>query len=226
MKYGLQHPSWKKRLQHLFQEKYMQNLRAFLRREYAAGKVIYPRPEYIFHALNITPFEAVKVVILGQDPYHGKGQAHGLSFSVPVGMAVPGSLRNIHKELHDDLGITIPQHGYLGAWAKQGVLLLNSVLTVEHGKAGSHRNKGWERFTDQVIACINNEREHVVFILWGMYAQKKGALIDKKKHFVIQGVHPSPLSASKGFFGQRYFSRANEYLAKHGQEPVDWRLPT
>jgi uracil-DNA glycosylase len=225
MKHGLQQYSWQTRLQKTLDAPYMQKLSVFLQNEYDAGKVIYPKPDQIYQALNTTPFEQVKVVILGQDPYHGEGQAHGLSFSVPVGVAVPRSLRNIYKELHDDLGITIPQHGCLESWAKQGVLLLNSVLTVEQGKAESHQNKGWELFTDEVIALLNNEKEHVVFILWGVYAQKKGACIDESKHLVLRGVHPSPLSAQRGFFKQHYFSQTNAYLEKHGLEVIDWSLP-
>ena len=193
--------------------------------EYAADKVIYPKPNHIFKALNTTPFDQVKVVILGQDPYHGEGQAHGLCFSVPQGIRVPPSLKNIYKELHQDLGVEIPPHGCLQAWAEQGVLLLNSVLTVEENKAASHQNKGWELFTDKVIALLNDEKEHVVFILWGAYAQKKGAFIDASKHLVIHGLHPSPLSAHRGFFGQHYFSKTNNYLEEHGQHTIDWRLP-
>ncbi len=225
MKHGLQQPSWQTRLHNTLDAPYMQKLNAFLQNEYATGKVIYPKPEHIFQALNTTPFDQVKVVILGQDPYHGEGQAHGLSFSVPVGVAVPPSLKNIYKELHDDLGITIPNHGCLEFWAKQGVLLLNSVLTVEQGKAASHQNKGWELFTDKIIALLNDEKEHVVFILWGAYAQKKGASIDGSKHLVIRGLHPSPLSAHRGFFKQHYFSQTNAYLEKHGLETIDWSLP-
>ncbi|WP_038250576.1 uracil-DNA glycosylase [Ghiorsea bivora] len=225
MKHSLQPPAWHIRLQKTLGAPYMQKLNAFLQHEYAAGKVIYPKPEHIFQALHTTPFAQVKVVILGQDPYHGEGQAHGLSFSVPVGVAVPPSLKNIYKELQYDLGINIPHHGCLESWAKQGVLLLNSVLTVEQGKAGSHQNKGWELFTDEVIALLNDEKEHVVFILWGAYAQKKGACIDASKHLVLRGLHPSPLSAHRGFFKQHYFSQTNAYLEKYGQSAIDWSLP-
>lgn len=217
-------PCWQKRLQDTFALSYMQKLEAFLQGERDAEKVIYPKSDQVFQALNATPFDKVKVVILGQDPYHSEGQAHGLCFSVPQGIRVPPSLKNIYKELHQDLGVEIPNHGCLQAWAAQGVLLLNSVLTVEQGKAASHQNKGWELFTDKVIGLINDEKEHVVFILWGAYAQKKGAFIDASKHLVIHGLHPSPLSAHRGFFGKHYFSQTNDYLEKYGEKPIDWRL--
>jgi len=226
MKHWLKEPSWKTRLEGTFKLPYMQKLESFLSGEVQAGKTIYPQKHDIFHALHVTPFDEVKVVILGQDPYHGEGQAHGLCFSVPKGVRVPPSLKNIYKEIGIDLGIEVPSHGCLQSWAEQGVLLLNSVLTVEEGKAASHQKKGWEEFTDNVISLINDEKEHVVFILWGAYAQKKGAFIDESKHLVIRGVHPSPLSASRGFFGQHYFSKTNEYLNKNGQKPIDWSLPT
>ncbi|MDQ6983356.1 MAG: uracil-DNA glycosylase, partial [Ghiorsea sp.] len=197
----------------------------FLCDEVRLGKTIYPKRHEIFQALNVTPFDEVKVVILGQDPYHGEGQAHGLCFSVPQGVRVPPSLKNIYKEIGNDMGFEAPNHGCLENWAEQGVLLLNSVLTVEQSKAASHQKKGWEQFTDAIISRINDEKEHVVFILWGAYAQKKGACIDETKHLVIRGVHPSPLSASRGFFGQRYFSRTNAYLEKYEQQTIDWSLP-
>ena len=191
----------------------------------AAHKVVYPSEDAIFKALQLTPFEKVKVVILGQDPYHGPNQAMGLSFSVPPGERLPPSLRNIFKELASDLGIPPSRHGDLTAWAKQGVLLLNSILSVEQGQAGSHARVGWETITDGIIERLSREREHLVFVLWGAHAQKKAALIDRSKHLVIESAHPSPLSASRGFFGSRPFSRINDYLEKHGKEPIDWRLP-
>jgi uracil-DNA glycosylase len=218
-------PSWKDRLLPEFSKDYMNDLREFLKREAAAKKRIFPRgPEY-FAALNHTPFDQVKVVILGQDPYHGPGQAHGLCFSVKPGVQIPPSLQNIYKELKTDLGIEPAKHGFLEAWAKQGVLLLNATLTVEAGRAGSHQKKGWEQFTDAVIDRLNREREGLVFVLWGSYAQKKGEFIDRKKHFVLQGPHPSPLSAHRGFFGCRHFSQINEYLQSQGKTPIEWRLP-
>ncbi|MBN4060485.1 uracil-DNA glycosylase [bacterium AH-315-I20] len=226
MKDWLNEPSWKMRLEETFKLPNMQKLEAFLRGEMQAGKTIYPQKHDIFHALHVTPFDEVKVVILGQDPYHGEGQAHGLCFSVPKGVRVPPSLKNIYKEIGNNLGIEAPNHGCLESWAEQGVLLLNSVLTVEQGKAASHQKKGWEEFTNKVISLINDEKEHVVYILWGAYAQKKGAFIDASKHLVIHGLHPSPLSAHRGFFGQHYFSKTNTYLDQHGQQAIDWSLPT
>ncbi len=217
--------SWRNRLYKTFDLPYMQDLRQFLKEERNHGKVIYPQPYQYFAALNLTPFDKVKVAILGQDPYHGEGQAHGLCFSVPPEQRLPPSLRNIYKEIEQDEGVLMPQHGCLVSWAQQGVLLLNSVLTVEHGKAASHQKKGWEQFTGAIIATLNDEKEHLVFILWGGYAQKKGALIDRDKHLVIEGLHPSPLSAHRGFFGKHYFSRTNTYLKKYGKTPVDWSLP-
>ncbi len=218
-------PSWRARLEPEFSKPYMTELRAFLKRELAAKKLIYPRgPEY-FAALEHTPFDKVKVVILGQDPYHGPGQAHGLCFSVKPGVDVPPSLVNIYKELKSDLGIERAKHGFLEAWADQGVLLLNATLSVEAGKAGSHQNKGWEQFTDAIIDVLNRERSGLVFVLWGSYAQKKGAFIDTKKHLVLKGPHPSPLSAHRGFFGSKPFSQINAYLESIGKEPIDWRLP-
>lgn len=219
-------PSWKSRLVGEFDKSYMQELRQFLREEQAAKKVIYPRGTEYFAALNLTPFDKVKVVILGQDPYHGPGQAHGLCFSVKPGVAIPPSLINIFKEMQTDLGITQPRHGFLQSWADQGVLLLNATLSVEAGKAGSHQKKGWEQFTDAIIHRLNEERQGIVFVLWGSYAQKKGAFIDRAKHFVLQGPHPSPLSAHRGFFGCKHFSKINDYLIAQGQEPIDWQLPS
>lgn len=203
----------------------MQELRQFLKKERAARKVIYPRGSEFFAALNHTPFASVKVVILGQDPYHGANQAHGLCFSVKPGVDIPPSLINIYKELKNDLGIEPAKHGHLQSWADQGVLLLNATLSVEAGRAGSHQNKGWEQFTDAIIHRLNEEREGLVFVLWGAYAQKKGAFIDTKKHLVLKGPHPSPLSAHRGFFGCKHFSKINEYLRSRGETPIDWRLP-
>ncbi len=218
-------PSWKDRVGGEFGKAYMQELRQFLKKEQAARKVIYPRGSEFFAALNHTPFDRVKVVILGQDPYHGAGQAHGLCFSVRPGVDIPPSLVNIYKELKTDLGIEPAKHGHLQSWADQGVLLLNATLSVEAGRAGSHQKKGWEMFTDAIIHRLNDEREGVVFVLWGAYAQKKGAFIDAKKHFVLKGPHPSPLSAHRGFFGCKHFSKINEYLKSRGLTPIDWRLP-
>ncbi len=203
---------------------YYLHLREFLKREYAE-KVIYPNMYDIFNALHLTPYENVKVVLLGQDPYHGPGQAHGLSFSVNPGVPPPPSLKNIFKELESDLGCPIPNNGHLVNWAKQGVLLLNTVLTVRAGAAHSHRGKGWEIFTDQVIKQINERSKPVVFILWGRPAQQKIQLIDTKKHKVIQSPHPSPLSAHRGFFGSKPFSQTNVFLQQIGEEPIDWQIP-
>ncbi len=216
--------SWKARLLPEFSKEYMLSLRAFLQKERAAKKIIYPKPSDIFAAFRETPFEKVRVVILGQDPYHGPGQAHGLSFSVPRGVPPPPSLLNIFKELESDLGIKRPTHGNLLPWAQQGILLLNSVMTVESGRAGSHQNRGWELFTDKVIEVLSEEREHLVFILWGAYAQKKGAKIDRKKHLVLESVHPSPLSAYRGFFGSRVFSKARMYLLSFGGAPLQFNI--
>jgi len=218
-------PSWKARVGAEFARPQMQALGEFLRAEKRAGKVIYPAGANIFAALDATPFEQVKVVILGQDPYHGPGQAHGLCFSVLPGMAVPPSLENIFKEIQRDLGLARPDHGCLLPWARQGVLLLNAVLTVERGQAGSHQGKGWEGFTDACIDALNREREHLVFLLWGSYAQAKGKLIDRARHLVLKAPHPSPLSAHRGFLGCGHFSRANAYLRDKGVGPVDWGLP-
>lgn len=219
------HESWLSRLEDQFQQEYMHKLREFLviRKQHRA--VIYPPGAQIFNALDSTPFEQVRVVILGQDPYHGPGQAHGLCFSVQPGVRVPPSLANIYREIESDLGITVPHHGYLQSWAEQGVLLLNAVLTVERGQAGSHQGKGWETFTDAIVQLLNDEREELVFMLWGSYAQKKGAMIDRSKHLVLKAPHPSPLSAHRGFLGCRHFSSANEYLQRHQQKPVDWSVP-
>lgn len=215
-------PGWKQVLQGEFGKPYMIELREFLKQEIAAGQLVYPRPANWFAAFDHTPFDRVKVVILGQDPYHGAGQAHGLSFSVPPGVPPPPSLLNIYKELKTDLGQPRPQHGNLTRWADQGVLLLNSVLTVRDGQAASHQKRGWELFTDAAVRALNERREHLVFVLWGAYAQKKGQFIDRQRHLVIEGVHPSPLSASRGFFGSRPFSRCNDYLIVQGEAPIDW----
>lgn len=217
--------SWREQLEPEFRQDYMQQLRAFLAEEKRQGKLVFPPGNRIFAAFDHTPFDKVKVVIVGQDPYHGPGQAHGLCFSVPRGVPVPPSLVNIYKELASDLGIAMPAHGCLESWANQGVLLINSVLTVEAGRAGSHQGKGWERFTDKVIERLNQEREYVVFLLWGAYAQRKGALIDRQRHCVLQAPHPSPLSAHRGFLGCRHFSAANRYLQQHHILPIDWSLP-
>lgn len=217
--------SWLERLREQFAQPYMQELKEFLRREKAAGKVIYPPGGEMFAAFNLTPLEQVKVVILGQDPYHGPGQAHGLCFSVKPGVALPPSLVNIYRELEQDLGIPPASHGCLTHWAEQGVLLLNSVLSVERGRAASHQGKGWEQFTDRAIEVVNRDCEHVVFMLWGSYAQRKGAVIDASRHLVLKAPHPSPLSAHRGFFGCGHFSKANTWLQSMGREPVDWRLP-
>ena len=217
--------SWKARIGDYLLRPEMQALAAFLRAEKQAGKRIYPPGPEIFAAFAHTPFEAVRVVILGQDPYHGPGQAHGLCFSVRLGVRVPPSLENIFKEIERDLGIPRPDHGCLTPWADRGVLLLNSVLTVEEGRAGSHQGKGWEGFTDAAIDALNRERDGLVFMLWGSYAQRKGQLIDTRRHGVLKSVHPSPLSAHRGFLGCGHFSAANRYLEAHGHAPLDWSLP-
>ena len=218
-------PSWQATLAQEFELPYMQALKTFLQDEKGLNKVIYPEASNWFHALETTPLEEVKVVILGQDPYHQRGQAHGLCFSVQPGVKVPPSLVNIYKELENDLGIERPEHGYLESWAKQGVLLLNAVLTVEDSKANAHQGKGWEQFTDKIISTVNEHSDNVVFMLWGSYAQKKGAMIDEKKHLVLKAPHPSPLSAYRGFLGCRHFSQANGHLAENGKETIDWQLP-
>ena len=218
-------PSWKARIGEYLERPQMQELSAFLRAEKQAGKVIYPPGPDIFAAFEHTPFDQVRVVILGQDPYHGPNQAHGLCFSVRPGVQVPPSLQNIFKEIQRDLGIAPPDHGCLTPWADRGVLLLNAVLTVERGNANSHQGKGWEGFTDAAIDALNREREGIVFMLWGSYAQRKGQLIDARRHRVLKSVHPSPLSAHRGFLGCGHFSAANAYLEEQGQAPIDWSLP-
>ena len=216
--------SWDDVLQGEFEKDYYLKLREFLKQEYSS-KVIYPNMYDIFNALKFTPYEDVKAVILGQDPYHEPGQAHGLCFSVQKGVQKPPSLVNIFKELQDDLGITPPSHGNLESWAKNGVLLLNTVLTVRRGAAGSHRGKGWEIFTDQVIQHLNAREKPMVFILWGGFAKAKESLITGEQHCIIKSVHPSPLSAHRGYFGGKYFSRGNAFLQSVGQEPIDWNIP-
>lgn len=218
-------PSWKERIGDYLDRPEMRALSAFLREEKARGKTIYPPGPEIFNAFAHTPFDKVRVVILGQDPYHGPGQAHGLSFSVRPGVRVPPSLQNIFKEIEDSLGIPRPDHGCLTPWADRGVLLLNAVLTVEAGQAGSHQGKGWEGFTDAAIAALDREREGLVFMLWGSHAQKKGQLIDGRRHKILRSVHPSPLSAHRGFLGCGHFAQANAYLESRGEPPIDWSLP-
>lgn len=215
-------PSWKKVLEKEFSEKYFQDLVKFVKQEYN-NSTIYPPAKFIFNAFELTPFDKVKVVILGQDPYHGPNQANGLAFSVNNGIKLPPSLVNIYKEIENDLGIkTINKGGCLDGWAKQGVLLLNATLTVRANQAGSHQNKGWEEFTDSVIKLLSDKKENLVFILWGNYAQKKGVVIDENKHLVIKSAHPSPLSAYNGFFGSKPFSQTNSYLIFSNQEPINW----
>jgi uracil-DNA glycosylase len=221
---GQLHSSWQAALGDELEKPYMQALRNFLKEEKAAGKIIYPPGPLIFNAFNHTAFDQVKVVIIGQDPYHGPDQAHGLSFSVPNGIHLPPSLQNIFKEISADLNIQMSRNGDLTKWADQGVLLLNATLTVEQSKAGAHQGKGWERFTDAAIAALNQHREGLVFVLWGSYAQKKGDMIDANRHLVLKSVHPSPLSAHRGFFGNHQFSTINQYLTQHGQPPIDWQL--
>ena len=217
--------SWKARIGEYLARPDMRALSDFLRSEKQDGKVIYPPGPEIFAAFDHTPFDAVRVVILGQDPYHGPNQAHGLCFSVRPGIPTPPSLQNIFKEIHRDLGFKAPDHGCLTPWADRGVLLLNATLTVQQGLAGSHQGKGWEGFTDAAIDALNREREGLVFMLWGSYAQKKGQLIDSRRHCVLRSVHPSPLSAHRGFIGCGHFSAANHYLESRGVAPVDWSLP-
>jgi len=215
-------PGWKQVLEKEFNESYFEALVAFVKEEYKKSTV-YPPAKFIFNAFELTPFEKVKVVILGQDPYHGPKQANGLAFSVNDGIAIPPSLVNIYKEIETDLGIkTKNKNGNLENWAKQGVLMLNATLTVRAGMAGSHQNKGWERFTDAVVRILSEQKENLVFILWGAYAQKKGRVIDENKHLVIKSVHPSPLSAFNGFFGSKPFSQTNAYLIFSGQYPIEW----
>jgi len=223
-KSGSLHPSWQQMIGQELEQPYMQQLKAFLQAEKAAGKVIFPPGPQIFNAFNHTPFDQVRVVIIGQDPYHGPGQAHGLSFSVRQGVRVPPSLVNIFKEIESDLGLKMSGSGDLTPWADQGVLLLNAMLTVEQAKAGSHQKKGWETFTDAAIQALNDHREGLVFVLWGSYAQKKGAVIDESRHRVLRSPHPSPLSAHRGFFGQKQFSSINQYLIERGEVPINWQL--
>ncbi len=215
-------PSWKTRLAGEFDLPYMQALRQFLLQRKRQGAEIFPPGKEIFNALDSTPFDQVKVVVLGQDPYHGPGQAHGLCFSVQDGVAIPPSLLNIYKEITEDIGVQLPANGNLQHWAEQGVLLLNAVLTVERGQAAAHQGKGWEQFTDRIVSELNGHREGLVFMLWGSYAMKKGAHIDRGHHLVLTAPHPSPLSAHRGFFGCRHFSKANAWLQQHGQTPVHW----
>lgn len=214
-------PGWKSKLKTEFEKEYFVRLTDFVRTEYMK-ETVYPPGSLIFNAFDICPFGAVKAVIIGQDPYHGPGQAHGLCFSVRDGVSYPPSLINIFKEIESDLGINLKSSGDLSRWASQGVLLLNATLTVRAHQAGSHQRKGWEEFTDYVIRVLNGEKQNLVFFLWGAYAQKKGESIDRSRHLVLESVHPSPLSASRGFFGNRHFSKCNDYLVKNGIDPVDW----
>lgn len=214
--------SWKPFLAEEFKKPYMLKLMEFLKQEQQAGKSIYPNEKKVFEAFSLTPFDQVKVIILGQDPYHGKGQAHGLCFSVNKEVKIPPSLMNIYKELKNDMGIDPPVHGNLEKWARQGVLLLNTVLTVEDSKAGSHHQKGWEEFTDKVIEVLNQEKEHLVFILWGTPAQKKASQVNTKKHLILRSVHPSPLSVYRGFSGSKPFSQANAYLSSYRFSEINW----
>ncbi|WP_316798293.1 uracil-DNA glycosylase [Pedobacter frigidisoli] len=219
-------PGWLAILDSEFEKDYMKSLKAFLQKEKETGATVYPKGSDIFNALNTTPFDQVKVVILGQDPYHGAGQAHGLSFSVQRGIAVPPSLKNIYKELESDIeGFKTPGHGNLTHWAEQGVLLLNATLTVRVSEAASHQNRGWEVFTDEIIKALSQKREHIVFLLWGKYAQQKAALIDEKKHYILTAPHPSPFSAHTGFLGSRHFSKTNQLLIQNNLTPIDWNLP-
>jgi uracil-DNA glycosylase len=217
--------SWKEALATEFSSDYMQQLKSFLLERKASGAAIFPAGPNYFRALDLTPLDKVKVVILGQDPYHGPGQAHGLSFSVRPGVRIPPSLINIYKEIERDLGIAPPRHGFLESWAKQGVLLLNSVLTVERGQAGAHQGKGWEKFTDAIIHKVNEQAEPCVFLLWGSHAQKKASFINRDRHLVLKAPHPSPLSAHRGFLGCGHFSQANAFLQRNGRAPVEWQLP-
>ena len=218
------HDSWLAVLGDELEQPYMQELRAFLVTELTAGRRFYPSADHVFNALSLTPFEDVRVVILGQDPYHGPGQAMGLCFSVPAGVPLPPSLRNIYDELQADVGIPRPSSGDLTPWAERGVLLLNAVLTVAPGQAASHGGKGWEHFTDRAIRELSERRDGIVFLLWGRYAQQKGAIVDRSRHHVLSAAHPSPLSAANGFFGCRHFSQANALLEQAGQPPIDWAL--
>lgn len=214
--------SWKDILKDEFDQEYFKKLSERVREAYLSGQTVYPPPQLVFNAFDHCPFENVKVVILGQDPYHGPGQAMGLSFSVPEDMQVPPSLQNMYKEIASDLGIEVPKSGNLERWADQGVLLLNATLTVRAGEAGSHQGWGWEQFTDAVIKKVSEEKEHVVFFLWGNYARSKANLIDRSKHLILEAPHPSPLSAHRGFFGCRHFSQCNEYLTEHKLKPIHW----
>ncbi len=219
------HPTWKAVLKDQFNKTYFQQIVTFLKTEKAQGKVIYPPGPLIFNAFNTTPFDKISVVIIGQDPYHGPGQAHGLSFSVPTGIKPPPSLMNIFKELEKDIGIKMPEkYGNLTKWAEQGVLLLNAALTVRAGEPFSHAKYGWTEFTDTVITRLSDKKEGIIFLLWGKFAQEKQALIDETKHIVLKAAHPSPFSADKGFFGCKHFSKANEILIKSGRNPIDWKL--
>jgi uracil-DNA glycosylase len=220
----LKDKTWKRLLADQWDRPYMKELQSFLVREKTLGKVLYPQEQDLFSSLNLTPFDRVKVVIIGQDPYHGPNQAHGLSFSVQDGVKIPPSLKNIFKELEDDLKIHSPTHGCLKSWASQGVLLLNNVLTVEAGVAAAHSGKGWEIFTDQIIKLLNEHKENLVFILWGSPAQKKASKVDTQKHFIIQSPHPSPLSSYRGFFGSKPFSKTNDYLVSKGLAPISWEI--
>jgi len=217
-------PGWKEILKQEFTKDYFLQIVHFLKTEKAAGKTIYPPGQLIFNAFNTTPFDHVKVVILGQDPYHGPGQAHGLSFSVPAGIPPPPSLMNIFKELKTDIGLNMPAHGNLTSWAQQGVLLLNASLTVRANEPMSHSKIGWAEFTDTVISKISSQKKNVVFILWGKFAQEKQALVDETRHALLKAAHPSPFSADKGFFGCRHFSKTNEYLTSNGMDPIDWKI--
>jgi uracil-DNA glycosylase len=217
-------PSWKEALASEFQQPYFQAVAQYLRQAKTKGKTVYPAGSMIFNAFNTTPVDKVKVVILGQDPYHNPGQAMGLSFSVPKGISVPPSLRNIYKELSDSMDFTVPQHGDLTTWAEQGVFLLNAMLTVERNKPSSHRDIGWQNFTDAVIRTLSKTKENVVFLLWGAFAQKKRALIDESKHLVLTSAHPSPFSAHRGFLGNGHFKKTNEYLVENGKEAIDWQV--
>jgi uracil-DNA glycosylase len=219
------HESWLAVLGDELEQPTMQELRAFLIAEVAAGRRFYPPADQVFNALALTPFDDVRVVVLGQDPYHGAGQAMGLCFSVPTGVPPPPSLQNIHKELASDLGLAQPSSGDLTPWAERGVLLLNAVLTVSPGRPASHAGKGWEQFTDRAIRELSDRREGIVFLLWGRYAQQKGAVVDRARHHVLTAAHPSPYSAANGFFGCRHFSRANELLVARDAQPIDWALP-
>ena len=217
-------PSWREALSNEFKQDYFAQIKQFVMNEKQKGKRIYPPGSLIFHAFDLTPFERIRVVLLGQDPYHGAGQAHGLCFSVQLGVKPPPSLVNIYKEMKTDLGLDIPTHGCLEAWARQGVLMLNAVLTVNESEPASHKNAGWENFTDSVIRTISERKEHIVFILWGKFAQQKEVLIDKTKHLVIKSAHPSPFSADAGFFGSKPFSKTNQYLKENGQGEIDWKI--